>query len=108
RRLLLVGALPPPTGGVATHIREIRRAVSALGCEVTVVDPRRHGPDGRDGRPRLLVQLALAHARGDVIHLHTNGHNRGSWLLAALCAGPRSLLTLHSGLAPPYIEAHRL
>jgi glycosyltransferase involved in cell wall biosynthesis len=96
--LLLVGALPPPTGGVATHVREIVRGLSALGVEVTVVDPRRHCA--------LLLALAAARARGDLIHLHTNGHNRGSWLLASLCAGPRSLLTLHSGLAPAYIAAH--
>jgi len=98
-RLLVIGALPPPTGGVATHIHEIVRGLRALDVEVTAVDPRRHG--------RLLSSLALARARGDLIHVHTNGHNRRSWLLAALCAGPRSILTLHSGLAPAYIAEHR-
>src|SRR5262245_16710192 len=94
RRVLLVGAIPPPTGGVATHVQELARALGEAGAEVTVVDPRR--------RCRLLVELA----RADVVHLHTNGHNRGSWMLAALCACRRSLLTLHSGLAPAYIAAH--
>ena len=106
--VLIVGALPPPTGGVVTHVRELERALSAAGVEVTIVDPRRLGPDGRDGRPRLLWHLARARTRGDLVHLHTNGHNRGSWTLAALCGGPRSLLTLHSGLAPAYIREHRL
>jgi glycosyltransferase involved in cell wall biosynthesis len=93
-RVLLVGAVPPPTGGVATHLQELARALT--GVDVAVVDPRNHR--------RLLFELASA----DFVHLHTNGHNRGSWLLAALCAGRRSLLTLHSGLAPAYIARHRL
>ena len=98
-RVLLVGAIPPPTGGVASHIQELARALSAAGVAVTLVDPRHHR--------RLLAHLAGARARGDLVHVHTNGHNRGSWMLAALCSGPRSLLTLHSGLAPAYIARHR-
>lgn len=108
-RALIVGALPPPSGGVATHCRELQRALTAAGMQAELIDPRRVGPDGSDGRPRLLARLALAHLRRELIHVHTNGHNRGSWLLAAICAaghpGP-SLLTLHSGLAPDYIRAH--
>ena len=108
-RALIVGALPPPSGGVATHCRELARALAAAGIRAELLDPRRVGPDGRDGRPRLLARLALAHVRRELVHVHTNGHNRGSWTLAALCGaghfGP-SLLTLHSGLAPDYIRAH--
>src|SRR2546423_732732 len=95
RRVLLVGALPPPTGGVATHVHELARALADAGIEVTLVDPRHHR------------RLLLERARADFLHLHTNGHNRGSWMLAALCSGRHSLLTLHSGLAPAYIAAHR-
>src|SRR5262249_40545577 len=96
--LLLVGALPPPTGGVATHVREIVRGLSALGVEVTVVDPRRHRS--------LFFALATARVRGDLIHLHTNRHNRVSGPRASLCAAPRSLLPLPSAPAPAYIAAH--
>ena len=106
---LIVGALPPPAGGVATHCVELQRALQAAGLPTELVDPRRRGPDGRDGRPRLLAKLATARLRRDLIHVHTNGHNRGSWTLAALAAaghlGP-SLLTLHSGLAPAFIRQH--
>jgi glycosyltransferase involved in cell wall biosynthesis len=44
------------------------------------------------------------------VHVHTNGHNRGSWRLAALCstlATAPSLLTLHSGLAPDFVRLHQ-
>jgi glycogen synthase len=107
-RALIIGALPPPSGGVATHCRELVRALAAAGFRAELVDPRRDGPDGRDGRPSLLLRLALAQLRRELVHVHTNGHNRGSWTLAALGAAVRgpSLLTLHSGLAPGYIRAH--
>jgi glycosyltransferase involved in cell wall biosynthesis len=108
-RALLVGALPPPAGGVATHCRELARALDSHGVAAEIIDPRRHGPDGRDGRPRLLARLVLAHLRRDLLHVHTNGHNWRSWRLAELCArghfGP-SLLTLHSGLAPDFVRSH--
>ena len=85
------------------------RALDGAGVRADLIDPRRVGPDGRDGRPRLLARLALARLRRELVHVHTNGHNRGSWILAAMCAtghlGP-SLLTLHSGLAPDYIRGH--
>jgi len=110
--VLLIGALPPPTGGVATHLLGLERALRACGVAVQTVDPRRHGPDGRDGRPRLLARLAAAALRGDLVHVHTNGHNRGSWALAALSsightAGRATLLTLHSGLAPAFMRKSR-
>jgi glycosyltransferase involved in cell wall biosynthesis len=108
-RALIVGALPPPSGGVATHCRELQRALEAAGIRADLIDPRRVGPDGRDGRPRLLARLLIARTRREIVHVHTNGHNRGSWTVAALCAaghtGP-ALLTLHSGLAPGFIRNH--
>jgi glycosyltransferase involved in cell wall biosynthesis len=109
-RVVIVGALPPPSGGVATHCQELARALELRGLRVRLVDPRGRGPDGRDGRARLLLALARARFGGDLVHVHTNGHNARSWMLAGLCAlGPRGvrLLTLHSGLAPPFVRAHR-
>lgn len=99
--LLLVGALPPPTGGVATHVNDLRAALFRTGVQISVVDPRDH--------LGLVRALATARARGDLVHLHTNGHNPRSWTLAALCTMARpSVLTLHSGLAPEFMRAHRL
>jgi glycosyltransferase involved in cell wall biosynthesis len=93
---------------VATHLDDLSRALTGRGIAVTRVDPRRDGPDGRDGRPALAARLTLAAARGDLVHVHTNGHNPKSWLLAlAASVAPRGVLTLHSGLAPPFIARHR-
>ena len=66
------------------------------------------------GRDRLGLGFGLVllrHAcQGWTLHLHTNGHNLKSWLVALGCglAGLSSggcILTLHSGLAPGYLDA---
>jgi glycosyltransferase involved in cell wall biosynthesis len=66
------------------------------------------------GRDRLGLGFGLVllrHAcQGWTLHLHTNGHNLKSWLVALGCglAGLSSggcILTLHSGMAPGYLHA---
>jgi glycogen(starch) synthase len=68
------------------------------------------------GRDRLGMGFGFAllrHAwQGWTLHLHTNGHNLKSWLVALGCglAGRSSggcILTLHSGMAPAYLNAAR-
>jgi glycosyltransferase involved in cell wall biosynthesis len=55
--------------------------------------------------------VVLRHAlQGWTLHLHTNGHNPKSWLLALACglAGQARgccILTLHSGMMPGYLES---
>jgi glycosyltransferase involved in cell wall biosynthesis len=100
RGVLLVGSLPPPSGGVATHLAELARALAVRNTDVRPLDVRH-------GRVRLLAALVGARARGDLVHLHTNGHNPKSWALALLGSGPRSVLTIHSGLAPAFMRRHR-
>jgi glycosyltransferase involved in cell wall biosynthesis len=61
-----------------------------------------------------LVGQLLGHAvRRSIIHLHTNGHNRKSWLLTVACAcagllgGRRTVVSIGSGAAPTFITASR-
>jgi glycosyltransferase involved in cell wall biosynthesis len=96
--LLLVGPEAPPYGGVATHVAALARLLRGA-RRVRVVDPHR-------GRSRLAGALAAAHLSGGVVHVHTHGHSTSGWLLALACAGARSLVTVHSGLAPAYLSAH--
>jgi len=105
RDLLLVGALPPPTGGIAAHLFDLGRAAIAAGARVRFADVPPGSSRSADGL-RLAGALAVARARGDLVHLHTNGHNAGSWRLAALVAAVAgdALLTVHSGFAPSFIE----
>jgi glycosyltransferase involved in cell wall biosynthesis len=87
----------------------LRRQLAAAGVSCLALEV-----GGRGGRGRLLGGLSrLAcverHARaGWVVHVHANGHNARSWLLALGCAAagrtaPARVLTLHSGLAPEYL-----
>ena len=61
------------------------------------------------GAADLLKEL-IRHVFNDwFLHVHTNGHNRKSWLIALICGvaaqfGPGATLTLHSGVAPEYLR----
>jgi glycosyltransferase involved in cell wall biosynthesis len=56
-----------------------------------------------------LWKLFTVADRASILHLHTNGHSRKSWLMilvagfAARLRGPAAVLTLHSGLLPAYV-----
>jgi glycosyltransferase involved in cell wall biosynthesis len=60
-----------------------------------------------------LCRQLLRHAWNDwSLDVHTNGHNRKSWLIALACGvagqfGAGGKLTLHSGLAPAYIRGNQ-
>jgi glycosyltransferase involved in cell wall biosynthesis len=100
KQVLLVGPVPPPTGGIATHVASLARALGVAGIGATVVDPR--------GRLRFVTELGRAGLAGEVVHLHVCGHNRSSYGLlgACLAATPRlpAMVTLHSGLLPGYLD----
>jgi glycogen synthase len=104
-RILLIGPYPPPHGGVSVHVSGVQRQLTAAGlcCEVLNTNRIRLGLG--------FGVLLLRHAwQGWTLHLHTNGHNWRSWLLAIGCglAGQASggcILTLHSGMSPAYLGA---
>ncbi len=105
-KILLIGPFPPPHGGVSVHVAGIRRDLAAAGipCHVLSTD-KIHWPH--------FISSLIRHAReGWTLHLHTNGHNRNSWLLAMICglaahlgASSSAVLTLHSGIAPAYLAS---
>src|SRR5579863_87619 len=100
-RILLIGPYPPPHGGVSVHVCGIHRRLTAAGVFCRVLDTS----DVRSWSFNFaLLRYAL---QGWTLHLHTNGHNWKSWLLALWCgiAGQYSncILTLHSGMAPVYL-----
>lgn len=102
-KILLVGPAPPPHGGISVHVSGICKQLVGAGVECAILDTSVI-PD----RLRFAMELASYAARGWTIHLHTNGHNRNSWMLALLCgiAGKcngRCVLTLHSGMMPDYV-----
>ncbi len=77
------------------------------------IDPRAPESDNYikvSGAAGLVRQL-VRHVWNDwLLHVHTNGHNPKSWTIALLCGiaaqfGPGATLTLHSGIAPAYIQS---
>jgi glycogen(starch) synthase len=105
-KILLVGAYPPPHGGISVHVSGIHRRLVEAGVPCRVLDTK----DVRSWSFNLA--LFLYSLQGWTLHLHTNGHNWKSWLLALWCGivGQSSgscILTLHSGLAPGYVTALR-
>jgi glycogen(starch) synthase len=104
-KILLIGPYPPPHGGVSVHVQGIQLQLIAAGVQCRVLDTSRD-------RPGLGYGIVLLrHAwQGWTLHLHTNGHNLKSWLVALGCglAGQSRggcVLTLHSGMAPGYLRA---
>jgi len=114
-KVLLVGDFPPPNGGIATHLDELRRAVRDQGarCEVLDIGKGQLPADGvipAGGPLRFSGLLSSYAARGFRIHVHTGGDNPKSWMLAWACAvagrlsGLEPILTLHSGLLPVWLS----
>jgi glycosyltransferase involved in cell wall biosynthesis len=105
-KILLIGPYPPPHGGISVHVLGIHRGLAAAGVPCRVLDT--------SAVRSWSFHFALLRysVQGWTLHLHTNGHNWKSWLLALWCgiAGQSSgscILTLHSGLAPGYVTALR-
>ena len=101
-RILLIGPYPPPHGGISVHVSGIHQRLVSDGVSCAVLDTSQI-----PSRLRFAMKAAMYALRGWTLHLHTNGHNRNSWLLALLCgiAGQWSggcILTLHSGMMPEY------
>lgn len=118
-KLLLVGPYPPPHGGISVHVATAHQLLTRSGACCHVLDAgghreRRGGLSGLVGSLRSGLRLLArvrAHARrGWTLHLHTNGHNAKSWLVAVACAAaargaPARVLTVHSGMAPEYLRS---
>ena len=112
-QVLLVGPTPPPNGGISVHVASAHRLLTRAGARCEVLDTGAGDQPATSRRARAIRLAKLfagirRHARsGFTVHVHTNGHNRRSWLLALLCAlaarGTPTLLTLHSGMAADYL-----
>src|SRR5712692_1858524 len=105
-KILLVGDYPPPSGGVATHVEELFRAVRARGGECEVVDIGKgqlpaDGVTPAGSVARFSTLLAARAARGFRIHLHTSGANPKSWALISVCLAAGRAVGL-----PPIITLH--
>ncbi len=106
--VLLFGPVPPPHGGVQTHVMALAGFLRGTGVRVSIMNITRHRKAEQDGEyyPTSIggVLSRMAQLRPDVLHIHLGGNltPRGLGLCAACGHWPRaiSLMTFHSGGYP--------
>ena len=112
-RIVLVGDVPPPPGGIASHVAALARWAATRGAEVELLDVGRGAHSAAATSPvrtpGALARHALRCARSRaLVHVHVSGNNLKAWGVAAAFARPhvrggRRVLTIHSGLAPAFL-----
>ena len=113
-RVVLAGFYPPPFAGEPVHVMQLAHLLREHGVSVDILNLNRQASPSREyhnsgSRLGLLWALFTLADRTSILHLHTNGHSRKSWLmilmasLAGRLRGVGAVLTLHSGLLPGYV-----
>lgn len=116
-RLLLVGPYPPPYGGIAMTMMDLRRYLEGrqvgdvmvlnIGQGRAVPSDEYLSVLGQWDFVQTIVKFAV---RGYTIHLETNGHNFKSWLSALVCAAAgflnqrKTVIAFGSGNLPVYLR----
>jgi glycosyltransferase involved in cell wall biosynthesis len=102
--VLILGPVPPPTGGISAHVQRLQRLLAARGFRAGVLNHfgrsgRLHSSEGVLGdlnRNPLRYLLSLRRYPSKVVHYHNSGW---PFLLAVALAvhwdGRRSVVTLH-------------
>jgi len=71
RNVVLIGPMPPPIGGVSTHLsRLLLRSREEDKLNLSVLDIRRLRLHSLDGSSRNLFSLLICLLRADIIHVH--------------------------------------
>jgi glycogen(starch) synthase len=107
-KVVLIGAYPPPHGGLQTHLVALRNYLRTrqIPCSVINITRFREARAEQLYHPQHAVELAtlLVRLPGDILHLHLGGNltRRLLWLGLLCCLLPRrrAVLTLHSGGYP--------
>ena len=116
-KLLLVGPFPPPHGGVSVHVLTLQRLLRKLGIPCRVLNINRGAPQSDQcvsirSPLHFILMISRYSLDGWALHVHINGHNLKSWLVAFVAGlvgvtGPGATLTIHSGMSPAYLIDRR-
>src|SRR5919201_5141840 len=110
--VLILGPLPPPFGGVATHVQKLNELLGATGLRVGVLNHFRSS-NGQAlatlNRNPLRYFVALARYKSRLVHYH---HSRWSTLLAVAATrrfrkASRYVMTLHGKALNRYLRSRR-
>ena len=110
-----MGPVPPPWGGVQTHIMGLRERIRASGDRCSIVNLTRHRQAEHDDlyfpSTPVAVVKTLLRLRPDIVHVHLGGNlfARQSAMFMVLAALPhtRNVFTFHSGGYPTSEEGLR-
>jgi glycogen(starch) synthase len=112
--VLILGAFPPPHGGVQTHVAALRNFLIERNIPCEGIHLTRHRQADGNGlyypRTALQVLKLLLRLKYDVIHNHVGGDLTlrvlGLCLVCSLIPGKRAVLTFHSGGYPSFPGAN--
>ncbi len=107
-RVILVGAYPPPHGGLQTNLVGIRDCLRRHGHHCAVINITRHrradGDDVHYPKTGLGVLRLLWKLPADIVHVHIGGSLTPRLLALCLAStalpGRKAVLTFHSGGYP--------
>ena len=114
-KITLVGAYPPPWGGIQTHLVQLRHYLEQKGHECFIINLGKNKEltetNLRSPRTALEVAKILIKQNCDVIHLHFGGkiHLRLKLLTLFCCLLLRrpAVVTIHSGGLPHFSRFKR-
>lgn len=108
-RILLLGPLPPPLGGMAAHVGLLRKALLSRGVLVEVLEVPPRG--SRIAKSAWVAFRELVRRRTDLAHLHLAGGRKAYRVAKGLqryfhALGVPFVVTLHGGGFVSFVESN--
>lgn len=108
RHITLIGPVPPPWGGVQTHIMELRQRIQSHGDRCSILNLTRHRQPDHDDLyfPNSAGEVisTLGRLNPDIVHVHFGGNlfprQAALFLVLAARRRTRNIFTFHSGGYP--------
>ena len=98
-KVLLVGAMPPPIGGVTIHLQRFLEAAAANGRKVSLLDLRRWRICSAIASDQIgLRAIFLAFLKADLVHIHVANSLKLAIAVAARLFFKRVVYTHHNNV----------
>ena len=95
--VLLIGPMPPPSGGVSTHLsRILMRSKAEEGIDLSVFDIRRLRLHTIDACSRNLFRIVYKYFSSDIIHIHISRKHKLKIAAVSKFIGKKVIYTHHN------------